>query len=220
VDTFEALAVTIVGILPGAVSVWAYERNAGTWGLSSPDRLYRFVGASAAFGLLFAPLTYWIWSTYIHSGDIAQARQLPLYLWLVLALYGLVPALVGWIFGILIGQQGKVGNFLRSPGAPPRAWDSLFHDEHEGIVRLKLKSGSWIAGVLGRYGEGASYASAYPTPQDLRLAATVQVDAETGEYAMTGAGKPIFQATQILVDWSEVDYMLFDRKGGSRSVKR
>ena len=61
-DTFQAVAVAVVALLPGALYVWAFERQAGRWGIGLSDRLLRFVGGSALFHAAAAPLTYWIWA--------------------------------------------------------------------------------------------------------------------------------------------------------------
>ena len=48
-DTFQAIAVLAVALLPGALHVWAFERQAGRWGIGLSDRLLRFVGGSVLF---------------------------------------------------------------------------------------------------------------------------------------------------------------------------
>ncbi len=209
--TFAILAATIIGILPGAVSIWAYERNAGTWGLNSPDRLYRFVGASAAFGVLGAPLTYWLWRHYVESGAVTRGEPLPLWLWGILALYALVPAAIGYLLGLTVSSRTRVGRGLRGPSAPPRAWDALFHERPEGIVRIKLKSGTWLAGVFGGAGSQRAYASGFPEDGDLLLAGSVAVDPRTGEYDLDEDRRPVIRKTEILIDWTQVEYLLFDR---------
>ena len=49
VDTFQALWILLLAFLPGALYVWAFEREAGGWGLGVTDRVLRFVGVSAVF---------------------------------------------------------------------------------------------------------------------------------------------------------------------------
>lgn len=48
-DTFQAIAVFAVALLAGALYVWAFERQAGRWGIGLSDRLLRFVGGSVLF---------------------------------------------------------------------------------------------------------------------------------------------------------------------------
>ena len=45
-NTFQALAVLLVALLPGALYVWSFERQAGRWGIGLSDRVLRFVGGS------------------------------------------------------------------------------------------------------------------------------------------------------------------------------
>jgi hypothetical protein len=83
-DTLQSIAVLVLALLPGALYVWAFERQAGRWGIGLSDRLLRFVGGSAVFHALGAPLTYWLW---------AEQRQLvrdgdPLSWWLWLPVVG------------------------------------------------------------------------------------------------------------------------------------
>jgi hypothetical protein len=68
VDTFQALWILLLAFLPGAPYVWAFEREAGGWGLGVTDRLLRFVGVSAVFHALAAPLTYIAYQHYVLTG--------------------------------------------------------------------------------------------------------------------------------------------------------
>jgi hypothetical protein len=58
-ETFQSLAVLVLALLPGSLYVWAFERQAGAWGIRLADRLFRFVGFSAVLHALIAPITYW-----------------------------------------------------------------------------------------------------------------------------------------------------------------
>lgn len=71
-DTFQCLAVLALAFLPGALYVWAFERQAGAWGIKLSDRLFRFVGFSALAHALLAPLTYRLWDEFVRSGRLAQ----------------------------------------------------------------------------------------------------------------------------------------------------
>lgn len=48
-NSFEAIAVVFIAILPGALYVWGFERIVGNWGIGLSDRLLRFLGASLSF---------------------------------------------------------------------------------------------------------------------------------------------------------------------------
>jgi uncharacterized protein DUF6338 len=81
-ETFQALLVLVLALLPGALYVWAFERLAGAWRVRFSDRVFRFVEVSAVFHALSAPLTYWLWVEFIDSGKLASG-EIPLILWAV-----------------------------------------------------------------------------------------------------------------------------------------
>lgn len=77
------------------------------------------------------------------------------------------------------------------------------------VVRLRLKSGPWVAGFFGQVaGAPASYASGYPEPQDLFLGLQVKVDADSGEFLNDDEGRiqPVEGRTSLLGRWEEVEY--------------
>jgi hypothetical protein len=47
--SFQAFFATLLALLPGAVYVFAYERQVGSFGVNFTDRLIRFLSASAVF---------------------------------------------------------------------------------------------------------------------------------------------------------------------------
>ena len=53
-ETFQSLAVLVLALLPGALYVWALERQTGAWGIRLSDRLFRFVGFSAVLHAVLA----------------------------------------------------------------------------------------------------------------------------------------------------------------------
>jgi hypothetical protein len=71
-ETFQALMVLVVALLPGALYVWAFERFAGAWGVRFSDRVLRFVEVSAVLHAVAAPLSYWLWAAYIRSGRLVE----------------------------------------------------------------------------------------------------------------------------------------------------
>jgi hypothetical protein len=52
--TLQGLAVVLIAVLPGALYVWSYERQAGQWRVGSPDRLLNFLGVSVVLHALAA----------------------------------------------------------------------------------------------------------------------------------------------------------------------
>ena len=209
-ETFEAIAVAAVALLPGALYVWAFERQVGKWGIGLSDRLFRFFGTSALFHALIAPATYGFWATFIESGDVGEGRPLPLWLWAVVLGYVGVPFTLGTVVGIGTRNGDSRARFFTGPDPAPRAWDHFFASRPDGWIRMRLKSGAWIGGAYAPSDEGIqSYAAGYPEPQDLFLAHTVEINPDTGEF-LRADGEPILRDTSLLIGWDEVELLEFN----------
>jgi hypothetical protein len=208
-ETFQALAVLVLALLPGALYVWAFERQAGAWGVRFSDRLFRFVEISAVLHALAAPLTYWLWVDFVRSGRLLEG-ELPLALWLVPLLYTGLPIMAGSTVGAATRKGAEWAKVLTGPEPAPRAWDHLFGSRPDGWIRLRLKTGGWLAGTYTQEGRNRkSYAAGYPEDQDLYLVETVEVDPDTGEFVLTEEGDPVWRDSGILIRWSEVEYLEF-----------
>jgi len=206
-DTLEAVAAIVLALLPGALYVWAYERPVGAWGIGLSDRVLRFVGVSAILHALLAPLTYRLWSTYVRSGR-AGAGTLPLGLWIVPIVYVAIPIALGTLVGIGTSRGWPWARVITGSNPAPRAWDYLFGLRPEAWIRLKLKSGGWLAGAYAvQEDDLRSYASGYPEKQDLFLVDMAEVDPETGEFALDEDGDLVVRSSGILIRWEEVEYL-------------
>lgn len=214
-DTFQAAIVVAVALVPGALYFWAFERQAGRWGVALSDRLLRFVGLSALFHAAVAPVSYWFWAR--QWPQIQEGEKVSLWLWAVAIAYVAVP-LVG---GTIIGYATRLGvpwsRWFAGPHAAPRGWDYLFEHELDGHVRMRLKSGRWIAGVFGEIDGLGAYTAGYPEAQDLFLPATVEVDPETGETPLDENGRVLLKRGALLVRWEEVEYLQFFEEPGSEN---
>lgn len=207
-STSQAVVVIVLALLPGALYTWSFERLAGRWGIGLSDRLFRFVGTSALFHALFAPATYQFWST--QWDDLKAGRSVSWWLWALALGYVLVPFAIGSGIGYGTRKGWAAARFFTGPDPAPRAWDYLFQGERDGWIRLRLKSGIWLAGGYGNTEDGIkSYAAGYPEPQDLYLAAAVGVDRDSGEFQLDENGEVVFLAGGILVRWDEVEYLDF-----------
>lgn len=198
--TFEALAIGVLALLPGALFIWGFERQTGKWGIGLSDRLIRFFGVSAVLHVIAAPATFKAYKVYISDGTLAQSEALPSILWLGLIAYVAVPTFLGgltarahdirrWVDQIE-GTKGKVvGGTLallvgRNPA--PTGWDHLFASDPVGWVRVKLRDGTWLGGLF--YDDYAvtghrAYASGHgEEPGDLYLHPVVPVDPQTGAW--------------------------------------
>lgn len=206
--TFQAAAVLVAALLPGALYLWAFERLAGRWGATLTDRVLRFIGGSAILHSVFAPLTYWFWST--QWPGIATRGKVSWGLWALALGYVAGPILLGTLVGNGTRKGRSWAVLITGPDPAPRAWDYLFQGERDGWVRLKLKSGSWVAGAYATATDGLkSYSAGYPEDQDLFLATTAEVDAETGEFVFAEDGKVQLLPGGVLVRWAEVEYLQF-----------
>jgi len=208
-DTFQAVAVLALGLLPGALYVWSFERLVGAWGIGLSDRVLRFVGVSAILHALFAPLTYRLWLDFVRTGRIASGDASP-YLWLAPIAYVAIPVALGSLVGTGTQRGQRWASYVTGPDPAPRAWDYLFGTHPDGWIRLKLKSGGWLAGAYAVKEDGSkSYAASYPEPQDLFLVEVVEVDPDTGEFMFDEEGEPWLRGSGILIRWDEVEYLEF-----------
>ncbi len=208
-DTFQALAVFLLALLPGSLYVWSFERVAGNWGMGLSDRVLRFIGVSAIFHAIAAPATLHLWRGYVRSGRLLNA-PLPLWLWGIALAYVAIPIVAGTLVGRGTRERKGWAKIFTGPAPAPRAWDDLFGSRPEGWFRLRMKSGVWIGGLFAN-DEAAglrSYAAGYPEDQDLHFT-TVGVDSESGEFILDERGQPQMAGSGILVRWDEVEYMEF-----------
>jgi hypothetical protein len=210
VDTFQAIAVTTVALLPGALYVWGFEGQVGSWGIRLVDRVLRFFGYSAGFQALISPVTYWFYASYVQTGRLASGEQLPLYLWAIALGYVVVPFLSGRVVGVGIRRRWRWALFLVGKDPAPRAWDDVFSGHPVAWIRIRLKSGGWVGGAFAvdRRGRG-SYAAGYPEQQDLYLAEEAEVDPQTGDFLVDEQGKVRLLDRGLLVRWDEVEYLTF-----------
>lgn len=207
-DSLEAAAVLVLALLPGALYTWAFERLVGRWGVGLSDRVLRFVGGSAMFHAITAPLTYWLWATYWNSGRIAEGGSLPLQLWLVPLFYVGVPTAVGTIAAIGHRAAKPWARVLTGSDPAPRAWDYLFQGHPDGWIRCRMKSGVRIGEAFADSNGRRSYVAGYPEPADLYLARAADVDPDTGEFQFVD-GAPSLRDSGLLLRWDEVEYLEF-----------
>lgn len=206
-DTFQAAIVVAVALVPGALYFWAFERQAGRWGVTLSDRLLRFVGLSALFHAAVAPVSYWFWAHQwprVRVGD-----PVSLWLWGVAIAYVAVPLAGGTVIGFATRRELPWARLFAGPHAAPRAWDYLFEHEPDGWVRMRMKSGVWIGGVFAEIDGRLPYTAGYPEPQDLFLPATVDVDPDTGAFPRNDAGDIVHRSGGLLVRWDEIEYLEF-----------
>lgn len=206
-QSLQAAAVIVVALLPGALYVWSFERQAGRYGIGLSDRVLRFVGGSAVFLAVFAVPLYFLYANY--GASIVAGKPVPLPLGFLPLVYVLVPIAAGTLVGYGLKDGWTWAHKITGPDPAPRAWDYLFQHNVDGWIRCKLKSGVWLAGAYAHANGRRSYAAGYPEPQDLYLAASVVVDEASGEFLLDDEGRPQVGVGGLLVRWEEVEYLEF-----------
>ena len=111
-ETFQALAVLVLALLPGALYVWAFERQVGAWGIRLSDRVLRFVGFSAFLHAVFAPLTYRLWIAFVRTGRLSDGDA-PVALWLAVLVFVALPTGIGSAAGRGRAPHGPGGSRAR-----------------------------------------------------------------------------------------------------------
>jgi len=203
-ETVQALAIAVVVVLPGALGVWGYERRVGKWSIGSPDRVIRFIASSAAFHAALAPLTYWLWRHYIHSGRLERHDTLPAFLWVALLLYLAMLYAVGRIAGWAATGDPRLGR-LGQTSPVPLSWDYFFATNPNGWMRIRLKSGRWIGGAFAP----GSYASAIPKPPISTLSLSPRWNQESGNFLLNEAGGLVRREGTLFVNGTEIAYFEF-----------
>jgi len=207
-STLQAILVTILAVLPGALYTWGFEQQAGRWGATAVDRVQRFVGVSAFFLILELPLIYQFYRSFVASGDVESGRPLPVWVWLMPMLFVIIPAGVGRYVGRAAYQRKPWVTLVTGPSPAPRAWDDLFSGlDMNGWIRLRLKDESWLAGLWGESSATGlkSYAAGYPEHQDLLVSELVETDSE-GNLVTGEDGDPILTSRSLLIRWDEITY--------------
>lgn len=172
------LLILVASLLPGASYTWAFERQAGSYGVSFADRTFRFIAVSLFFHLFLGWPEYWLYRIAFASSYRFEAGQFAA-AWIGAFLITALPAISGTIVGRIYVIQRKyiapkrlgaildsklVRLFLGSERAP-RAWDNIFSERPTFYVRLRTTNGSWLAGLFA----DQSYVGAYPNDGDLYL---------------------------------------------------
>jgi hypothetical protein len=235
-DSFQALLVIFFAVLPGAIFVYAMERQVGAWGAKAADRVLRFVTLSAVLFLTFVPYGYGLYRGYVLSGSLVKPGRHDLGHWLLLGvhwvtllfLFGLLP----WVLGTLLGRKlkdeeeagtdGWVSGLFGHHMRPPRAFEHLFgRDDLYGVVRMLItvtdNTYAWVAGSFSDEGPSpfpdgrpmAAYASTYPEDPEIYLPVRFRCDPNTGELRRDRTGNLMAEEIGILVNADKIAYLEF-----------
>ena len=204
-ETFEAVAVVALGLMPGALYLWSIEGVVGGWWLGLSDRLYRFIGWSVGLHIMMAPLSYGLWVHYFREGQWQTASLDLIWLWLALVAYVAVPVTAGQVIG-RNWKRGKTWARLFVGDPAPSGWDHVWADVKVAWVRARLKGGGWVGGLYCQSENGPnSYASGFPNTPDLYLAIGAVVDSGSGQWVFDEDGAPQCTDSGILLRWDDVD---------------
>lgn len=213
VDTFQALAVAMLAILPGALYVFSYERVVGAFGITRSDRILQFLAASAVYHAVASGLTYFFYSRTVASGTLARGEVHALVIEGGALAYVAIPIGAGYLVGKGCAGGKRWATWLVGEGRQPRAWDYLWEQKPTGYIRLRMKSGVWLGGYMGKSRAGRrAYSSGYPEPGDLFIPRSVDVDSTTGRFIPGEGGAPTIRDEGILVRWEEVELLVMGEK--------
>jgi hypothetical protein len=213
IGTFQALLVALVAVLPGALYTIAREHRGAAWARDdAASQLIRFVGVSAAFHAVFAPITYWGYSQLIVTGALLEGRSVSWYWWPILLAYLVLPFALGevtarsrrWDVSSRWPKRAMAWlvSLYTATSPEPRAWDRVFSTPGlTGWIRLQLKDGTWRGGPWT-----SSYASGFPEEQDLYLSDQA-VLTEDGEFETDESGVATLTGWGLLIRWDEVRYL-------------
>ena len=209
--TLLSLVIIWMAVLPGALFIWAFEMLAGRWTTSIRGGLLRSVGYSAVFHIIFLPLTYHL--RVFYWDRIWEGRYVNPWVWALIAIYVIVPVVLGLLTGWSIRQADSIrpksylwARLLIGTSPAPRAWDHLFgRGQLVGWIRLRTKSGLYMGGY---YGQG-SYVAGYPNIQDIYLTRAIEVDPYSGAIGIDSEGNPLVLPSGLLIRWDEVEYLEF-----------
>lgn len=197
--TFQALAVVVTAILPGAAFIWSFERaTLWPWGSASVgDRVLHFVTAAGVFHILAAWPEYLLWrEQYADRQEITPGRFA--ILWFFILASGAGPAL----FGLLIGRAWLRRGFSRRTA---RGWDAWQFSAlpKDNYIRVRIKDSSaghqWVGGYFGP----RSIAATPPHSGDIFLEWAYEIN-EDGSFGARKNHGVYVPADRI--EWLEVIY--------------
>ncbi|TQJ18461.1 DUF6338 family protein [Kribbella jejuensis] len=212
-STFQAAAVLLIAILPGALFTWSYEQQVSRSGSHVADRLIRLAGAAAVFFVLYGWILYDWYRRFVVTGHLEAGRPLPFWVTLAAAAMLAVPWAAGGLIGYAVHARKAWTKVLTGPAPSPRAWDHLFGEQNlKGWIRLKLRDGTWIWGVWGgkptaNGNSKISYASGYPEIQEIYLTDTAEVDDAGFMKFKEGSHEPALRGVGMLVRWDEIVFL-------------
>jgi hypothetical protein len=203
-DTAVGLLLLVVAVLPGLTYTLAFERQAGSYGVTLADRTLRFIAVSAVFHVIAGWPEYWVWRMTFGQDQEILAGEFAI-LWVAAALVLILPAVAGTLIGQVyvhrddrpVWQQAAL-RWTIGPELAPRAWDDFFSERPATYLRVRTVDGTTHAGLFA----SQSYAAGFPQPPDLLLEEAWSIDADSGEL-LASLGYPLYIAPGQIA-WMEI----------------
>jgi Family of unknown function (DUF6338) len=189
-DTFTGLPLLLISVIPGSLYTWAFERQAGSFGVALADRALRFIGVSLVFHICLGwPEYYFYRMTRPAHLDFGASRTFAI-LWAGALAYVAIPLVTGTMVGGLwvtrVGRESwslirshlsehaelRLLQLLVGRSPAPRAWDAVFSSRPNIFLRVQLVDGDWVAGAF----DDTAYASGFPNDPDLLLSPAWSLD--------------------------------------------
>ncbi|NGY65945.1 hypothetical protein G7043_44370 [Lentzea sp. NEAU-D13] len=209
ITTLQGLVVALLALLPGASYTFAFERVAGSYGITFSDRLVRFLVSSALLHAALSGPEFLLYRNFVVGKRLVEGTVSWWVLELLALAYVIVPTVAGTVLGWGHKHHKRWAVLIVGESPEPRAWDYFWRHAEQALVRIRLKSGTWLAGYYGTTADGRrSYASGHPEEGDLYLALGLQVDPVSGELALAdGVPVPVAGERGLLVRWPEIEYI-------------
>lgn len=203
----EALIIALLFLAPGLLYDSGLTRSAPYRRPDSGERLWRAFANSLIFQVATLPLTFLVWRRYGPIDLSHAAVSAVLVLGVVAGAYVAVP----YGTGVLRGQRIR-GRASETPSG----WDHAFrHLAGGGYVRVRLRTGEWIAGLYAHLdGHAPPYASGYPSDPTAYLPALVDVDPVTGVILLDDAGRAHVREWGVLLraeDCERIEFQAMPR---------
>lgn len=119
IGTFQALAVVVLALMPGAAYTWAYERQVGISRAGITDRVLRLVATSCVFLAFASPALYELYRRVVVTGQLQRAAPLPAWVWPLVALIAAVPVVLGHLLGGASRRGVRWVRWLAGPAPAP-----------------------------------------------------------------------------------------------------
>lgn len=220
-STFQTLLATVIGVVPGAVYVAAFDSQIGQGRSSLPDRLTRYVTTSAVLHAILAPVTYLLFTEAVSAPETGLLERS--FIWALAPglLYAALPALVGVLSATVTRntRRSLLGQLLsllparwnlKTEMSAPSSWDHVLVGSGPAFIRARLRSGAWVAGFWGTHEsrDVDAHAALYPEPRELFLPQVADVDAG-GEFLTDARGNVQLRDEGVLVRWDDIDVLKF-----------